>query len=113
MNIAERILVLRFTVSSSQRGEFHCPQRNQLSGSVTNHDIKLSIFQTANKYIRKHFLRDEAVDNTEHKRGQVMILPPSVILLEAIRVNSVVKETCPFSFLEAPTGKWYSTKKVL
>lgn len=42
-----------------------------------------------------------------------MGLPPSVILLEAIRTTSVVTETCPFSFLEAPTGKWYSTKKVL
>lgn len=42
-----------------------------------------------------------------------MILPPSVILLEAIRVNSVLKETWPLSFLEAPTGKLYSTKKVL
>ena len=41
------------------------------------------------------------------------LLPPSIILLDASRTTSVIKVVFVNPFLEKPTGKWYSTKKVL
>lgn len=56
-------------------------------------------FQSQTKYLRS--------------RKPVSLLPPSIILLEASRTTSVIKAVFSNPFLEKPTGKWHSTKKVL